>query len=165
MWYTVLGCSEEFWCGQVDTHISYEDFCARNRYQVQVQVITLHGICGMLLLKPAPDACLWHTTPRGLNQWETKWHIAKYFLITMLYELLLCQFLLTCTTLISRILNVRLPLRDTLPWNVALPLTTISIAFWVIESLTFRSFLSPIHATPLLKLYNQSPHVNVSEFN
>ena len=37
--------------------------CAINRYQGQGRVINSHSICGMSLLVPALDTCLWHNTP------------------------------------------------------------------------------------------------------
>ena len=35
---------------------------ARNRYQGQGQVITSHGICGIQLIVPVRDTCIWHTS-------------------------------------------------------------------------------------------------------
>ena len=44
--------------------VTYEDLCARSRYQGQGQVITSHSICGMLLLVPALDTCFWYASPQ-----------------------------------------------------------------------------------------------------
>ena len=41
-----------------------EECCTRSRYQGQGQVITSHRLCGMLLLVPALDICLWHSSNR-----------------------------------------------------------------------------------------------------
>ena len=41
--------------------------CARSRYQEQGLVITSHIVCGMWLLVPALNACLWHNTPIWIN--------------------------------------------------------------------------------------------------
>ena len=44
------------------TVASYEDIRARSRYLGQGQVITSYSICGMLLLVPGLDTCVWHTS-------------------------------------------------------------------------------------------------------
>ena len=75
------------WCLRLND-LTCEDLCARRRYQEQGQVITSHGFCGMLLLIPALDACLWHTCPIYLTcVWLEPLLLPEAYLFIFIYLL------------------------------------------------------------------------------